>query len=137
LQLDASASSIIDPTAGPGISPVPAAFSRHLLRRLAALIADAADADQWAITIGNWQEVGTSGMGELVPEEWLISLNGGRRAVYYLAIPLEGSSASLGQVRLATIRPCGFSPDQVRRAQAMVDWAAELLSRPHELPEAV
>lgn len=98
-----------------------------LAQRLGSLIADAADADQWAMAGDGLEDAAPADFEELIPHGWLIALNGGRDAVYRMALPVGGGADNLGVVRLATIRPCGFHPDQVTRAQAAANWAAEVL----------
>src|SRR5207244_1994132 len=101
--------------------------TKRLAQRLGSLIADAADADQWAIAVDGLGDLQSAAFAELVPRCWLVALNGGREAVYDVALPLGPSRGNLGLVRLATIRPCGFDTDQVIRAQAAANWAAEVL----------
>jgi hypothetical protein len=111
--------------------------AKHLARRLGSLIADAADADQWAIAVDGLEGLESSDFDDLLPRGWLIALNGGREAVYHLALPLGGGVDNLGVLQLGTIRPCGFHPEQVTRAQAVANWAADLLSQELRSSQAV
>ncbi len=94
------------------------------VRRLAAEIADAADADQWSISIDGVDVIGPADLESLVPRRLLQVLNGGRPATYRLSIPLR----DLGVIRLATIRPGGFREANIEKAREAAERAADLLT---------
>jgi hypothetical protein len=87
------------------------------VRRLAERIADAADADQWAIAAVGVAGTGRPDFQELVPRRWLETLNLGQPARYRLTLVLRGGQQDLGIVRLGTLRPSGFSERNVASAR--------------------
>ncbi|HZT07503.1 MAG TPA: hypothetical protein VFC51_10775 [Chloroflexota bacterium] len=96
--------------------------TRDNLARVAALdsaraIADAADADQYAIAVAGLPGLGPPDFEELVPRAHLTAMNEGRPAAYRMTIVLKVADADLGVVRLGTVRPSGFSVEDVRRAR--------------------
>jgi hypothetical protein len=93
------------------------------VRRLATEIADAADADQWSVSIDGVDVIGPTDLESVVPRRLLQVLNGGHPAAYRLTIPLR----DLGVIRLATIRPGGFREANVEQAREAADRAALLL----------
>ncbi len=93
------------------------------VRRIATEIADAADADQWSVSIDDVDVIGPADLGSLVPRRLLQVLNGGRPATYRLSLPL----GDLGIIRLVTIRPGGFREANAERARDAADRAAILL----------
>ena len=93
------------------------------VRRLAAEIADAADADHWSVSIDGVDVIGPADLENLVPRRLLQVLNGGRPATYRLSVPL----GDLGVIRLATIRPGGFREANAERARDAADRATILL----------
>jgi hypothetical protein len=99
-----------------------------LAKEVATKIADMADADQWAITLRGVEGTGPADFEELVPRRWLQLLNGGKEAAYRLTLVLHSDSQDLGILRLATLRPCGFSQEDVARARLAAEAAAEMLS---------
>jgi hypothetical protein len=102
-------------------------------RRLAAEIADAADADQWSISIDGVDVIGPAELDEVVPRRLLQLLNGGHPATYRLTIPLGVPGRDLGTVRLGTIRPGGFRPTNIAKAYEAARRAAIVI----EATEAV
>lgn len=85
------------------------------LRRAARALADAADADRYALDFG--------GMGfadgedeDLVPQAYLEALNGGVPALYELTIGVRSDDGGLGWVKLSTLRPSGFSHEDIQQA---------------------
>ena len=93
------------------------------LRRLAGEIADAADADQWSISVHGVDVIGPADLDSLVPRRLLQVLNGGQPATYRLSLRLR----DLGVIRLSTIRPGGFREANLVRAREAADRAAMLL----------
>ncbi len=93
------------------------------VRRLAGEIADAADADQWSISLEGIDVIGPADLDSLVPRRLLEVLNGGRPATYRVNLQLR----DLGVIRLATIRPGGFREANLQRAREAADRAAMLL----------
>lgn len=131
MQLNPSLATVgvwMNQTAATPAATEPIARPRNLPQRLASLIADAADADQWAIALAEQDETGPAELEEMVPRRWLVALNGGRPGVYDVTVTLRTGSQEFGTVRLTTIRPCGFSSDQIVRAQATAEWAADVLA---------
>jgi hypothetical protein len=120
------ATGVLEPIASSG-TPRPFSLA-SIARHVASRIADAADADQWSISIAGIEEACPAEPAALVPLQWLIALNGGRAGLYRIMLILEKDAREFGIVRLATIRPCGFSPDDLAQAQATAEWAAEVLS---------
>jgi PAS domain-containing protein len=105
-----------------------AGFARHLARR----VADAADADQFAIAL-----VGVTGSGdpdfeEPVPRQLLEALNDGRPARYRITLVLQAHGRDLGILRLGTVRPGGFTDEDVQAARQAADGAAVALARRFE-----
>jgi hypothetical protein len=101
----------------------------RLARQLARRVADAADADLVAIAL-----VGVSGMGpadfeEPVPRALLEALNDGRPARYRITLVLQADGRDLGILRLGSIRPRGFTDENVESARQMADEAATVLAR--------
>lgn len=96
----------------------------QIARRLAKTVADAADADQWAIAVVGLKGTGRADFEELVPREWLGALNTGRPAAYRLTLVLQAAGRDLGIIRLGTLRPDGFSPENVARARQAANRAA-------------
>jgi hypothetical protein len=98
------------------------------VRRLGGTIADAADADQWSVSIPGVDVIGPADLGDLVPRRLLQVLNGGRPATHRLNLPLCVPGRDLGVIRLATIRPGGFRSANIARACEAADRAALLLA---------
>jgi len=117
-------------------SSVPHTPSRAILsrqaRRLASSVADAADADQWAIAVVGLEDLGDPDFEEWVPRAWLEALNNGAPARYRITLVLQANGRDLGILRLGTIRPAGFSAAQIDTARAAADHAARLLARAFE-----
>ncbi|MEA2642323.1 MAG: hypothetical protein QOF51_3717 [Chloroflexota bacterium] len=90
-------------------------------------IADAADADQWAIAVVGIKRSGPPDFEELMPRPLLEGLNSQRPAVYRLTLVLRAGARDIGIVRLGTLRPCGFSAEETTRARAATDAAAQAL----------
>jgi PAS domain-containing protein len=99
-----------------------------LARQLAADIADAVDADQWAIAVVGLKGTGAPDFEELVPRQWLESLNEGRPARYRITLVLQAGGRDLGILRLGTLRPSGFSDEQIVRARVDAAKAAVTLA---------
>jgi hypothetical protein len=115
------------------------AILSRLARRLARSIADAADADQWAMAVVGIENQSAPDFEEWVSRAWLEALNDGAPARYRITLVLQTPERDLGLVRLGTIQPYGFSLEQVTAAQAAADHAASVLSRAleeHAVPEA-
>jgi hypothetical protein len=98
-------------------------------RLLALAIADAADADQWAVTLVGHPGLGDPDFDELVPRWYLEGLSGSNDVRYRVTLVLQAEGKDLGMVRLGTVRPGGFTDDDVQRAGAAVACAAEILER--------
>jgi hypothetical protein len=113
-------------TRPPTISPL---HDDHasLCQQLAEAIANAADADQWAIAVQGVCGTGPADFDEWLPREVLQRLNGDRPAAYRLTLVLCHDGCDLGIVRLGTIRPSGFSPEDVALARMEVEYAASML----------
>jgi hypothetical protein len=99
-----------------------------IARCLAREIADAADADQWAIAVVGVPELGAPDFEELVPREWLELLNDHRPARYRITLVLQTAELDLGIVRLGTIRPAGFSELEIARARRAAERASARLA---------
>jgi hypothetical protein len=97
------------------------------VRRLGTEIADAADADQWSMSVAGVDVLGPAELDDVVPRRLLQVLNGGKPATYRLTLPLHISGRDLGVIRLATIRPGGFRSECVAKACEAADRAALLL----------
>jgi hypothetical protein len=93
----------------------------ELARQLAQSIANEADADQWSISLVGLKGVSEGELEELLPPTWLQALNGGRAARYRMTLLLYACGRPIGTVRLATIRPSGFSDPEVRHARSMAN----------------
>jgi hypothetical protein len=104
-----------------------------IARRLTRKIADAADADQWAIALVGVPHLGAPDFEELVPRGWLELLNGHRPARYRITLVLQAHGNDLGIVRLGTIRPSGFSDLEIARARHAAHDAADELAAAMEL----
>ena len=117
-------------------SSVPSTLSRAVFsrqaRRLASSVADAADADQWAIAVVGIEDLGDPDFEEWVPRAWLEALNDGAPARYRITLVLQADGRDLGILRLGTIRPEGFSTAQITTARASADHAAQVLARAFE-----
>ena len=100
----------------------------RLARRLAVAIADSADADQVAIWINGINSPDRAVLEELIPHQWLTKLNGGKPATYRIAILLRTGGHNVGTLHLATLRPSGFQPDELARAQMDAYHASEMLA---------
>ena len=100
----------------------------RLARRLGEEIADAADADQWAIAVVGLKQTGRPDFEELVPRSWLEALNSGQPARYRLTLVLHWGQVDLGIVRLGTLRPSGFSHNDVSAARVVTEVAAAKLA---------
>jgi hypothetical protein len=98
---------------------------------LAAEIADAADADQWSISVAGVDVIGPADLDHIVPRRLLQLLNGGKPATYRLAIPLGVPGRDLGVIRLATIRPGGFRPTNIAKGYEAAHRAGILLEATH------
>jgi PAS domain-containing protein len=107
---------------------MPSADLADRARELGRRIADAADADQWAITMVGVDGIGPPDFEELVPRPYLEALNDGRPARYRLTLVLRTDERDLGTVRLGTLDPAGFNDLDVARARR----AAEDASRDFE-----
>jgi PAS domain-containing protein len=99
-----------------------------LARQLAADIADAADADQWAIAVVGLSGTGPPDFEEAVPRQRLEALNERRPARYRITLVLQAAGRDLGILRLGTVRPSGFSDEQIARARADATEAAVTLA---------
>lgn len=106
----------------------------QMARRLAQAVADAADADQWAIAVVGLPELGAPDFQDLVPRRWLEILNGGRPARYRITLMLEWGGRAYGVVRLGTIRPDGFSELEIARARREAAHTAEQLAHAFAAP---
>jgi hypothetical protein len=95
---------------------------------MARQIANAADADQYAIAVAGLAGLGPPDFEELVPRAYLIAMNDGRPAAYRMTLVLRTADADLGIIRLGTIQPSGFSEENVRRARAGAASASEQLA---------
>jgi hypothetical protein len=89
----------------------------RVARRLAREVADAADADQWAIALVGVPELGAPNLDELVPRQLLETLNGNRPARYRIMLVLQAEGCDLGIIQLGTLRPSGFSDLDIARAR--------------------
>jgi hypothetical protein len=99
-----------------------------IARSLAREIADAADADQWAIAVVGVPQLGAPDFEERVPREWLELLNDHRPARYRITLVLQTAERDLGILRLGTIRPAGFSVLEIARAREAAEQASERLA---------
>lgn len=114
------------------VQPAPPATDvATLARQLAGDIADAADADQWAIAVVGVDGTGAPDFEELMPRAYLEAMNEGRPARYRLTLVLRTDDRDLGIVRLGTLRPPGFNDLDVARARNAVDDGS------HQLDEAL
>lgn len=109
----------------------PAPGAAALARRLACSIADAADADQWAIAVVGLRGTGAPDFEEQVPRHLLETMNDAQPARYRMTLVLQADGRDLGVVRLGTLRPSGFSAEDVQRGRAAAETAA------HELAETL
>jgi hypothetical protein len=114
---------VVDPVAS-----LESATPGEIAQRLAAQIANAADADQWAIVVDGVSDTGPVEIEERVPRVWLEYLNSRRPAIYRLTLPLRSGHREIGIVRLGTTDPAGFGPIQITRARAAANAAAETLA---------
>lgn len=108
---------------------VDAAFVEEKARTLAEEIADAADADQWAISLVGHPRIGKPDFNEMVPRGCLEGLSDGKPGRYRMTLVLQAGGRDLGIIRLGTIRPRGFVESDVSRARAAAACAAEILER--------
>ena len=99
-----------------------------LARQLAQSIANEADADQWSINLVGLKGTSDGDPEDLLPQSWLRVLNGGRSACYRVTLLLQAYGHPIGTVRLATIRPSGFSDQQVREARIMANRAGIMIA---------
>jgi hypothetical protein len=97
-------------------------------RRLAAEIADLADADQWSISVDGVDVIGPAHLDEVVPRRLLQLLNGGKPAMYRLSLPLGRPGHERGVLRLGTIRPGGFRQPNIDKAWEAAGRAGMLLA---------
>jgi hypothetical protein len=96
-------------------------------RRLAAEIADLADADHWSISVDGVDVIGPAHLDEVVPRRLLQLLNGGKPATYRLSLPLGAPGRQRGTLRLGTIRPGGFRQPNIDKAWEAAGRAGMLL----------
>jgi hypothetical protein len=99
-----------------------------LARRLAEGVANAADADQWTINLVGLTFAREGEPEALFPETWLRTLNGGRPARYRMTLLLQAYGRPVGTIRLATIRPSGFTDQQVRAARILANRAGIMIA---------
>ena len=104
---------------------------------LAEAIADAADADQWAIEVSGVSDTGPADFEEWLPRQLLQGLNDGRPAAYRLTLVLQHEGTDLGIIRLGTIRPSGFCPEDVALARMESDYAAIMLDNAMHAQQAL
>jgi len=98
-------------------------------RRWAIRIANAADADQWAIAVVGLKQVGPPDFDEIVPRRLLEGLNRHQPAAYRLTIVLRTHGRDIGIVRLGTLRPSGFRPSEARAARRVAGQAARAITK--------
>ncbi|MBI4213393.1 MAG: hypothetical protein HY534_03720 [Chloroflexi bacterium] len=98
------------------------------LQSLARSVADAADADQYAVAVVGFPEAGAPDFEELVPRATLEALAAGRAARYRMTLVLQSGGEDLAVLRLATLRPHGFTRFDVDHARDRARAAAEELS---------
>jgi hypothetical protein len=108
-------------------------------RQLAREVANAADADQWAIAVVGVPELGAPDFDDQVPRQWLELLNDNRPARYRITLVLQAGGQDLGILRLGTIRPSGFSDLEIARARDMAERASVQLAAAmeHEVPSII
>jgi hypothetical protein len=106
----------------------------QFIQELTSGIADAADADQWAVVVPGVDDTGPTALQDLIPAAWLDALDGGRAATHRLALPLRSGRRHLGVVRLECWKPGGFREGEVHDARRAVRSAARLLDM--LIPEA-
>jgi hypothetical protein len=94
---------------------------------LAEAIADAADADQWAIAVHGITGTGPADFEEWLPRELMQRMNDGRPAAYPLTLVLQHEGCDLGIIRLGTIRPSGFNSEDLELARVEADYVAIML----------
>jgi hypothetical protein len=99
----------------------------QFIQELTSGIADAADADQWAVAVSGVEDTGPAALQDLIPAWWLDALDGGRAATHCLALPLRSGHRYLGVVRLECWKPGGFRDDEVLDARRALRSAARLL----------
>ena len=108
-------------------APAPNRELATLCCKLAEAIADAADADQWAIEVTGVRDTGPADFEEWLPRNLLQRMNDRRPAAYRLTLVLQHEGNDLGIIRLGTIRPCGFCAEDVALAHVESDYAASML----------
>ncbi len=109
------------------VRPTPRADVAVLARELASRIANAADADQWAIAVVGIDGLGAPDFEERLPRAYLEAMNDGHPARYRLTLVLRTDARDLGLVRLGTMRPPGFDDLDIARAQNAADEASRQL----------
>ena len=108
-----------------------------LAHQLAGHMADVADADQWSVSLVGLKGAAEGEPEELFPEKWLQRLNADHPARYRMTLLLQAYGRPLGTVRLATIRPSGFSDQEGRDAQLIASRAGIEIADALDLRTAV
>jgi hypothetical protein len=99
---------------------------RLLAHQLGETVANAADADQWNISVDDVVDGGYT--FPLPPRPILRSLHGGRGGVHEVSIALRADVRQIGNIHLLTIRPEGFPAEALAQARSAADCAARLLT---------
>ena len=99
-----------------------------LARRLAEGVANVADADQWSINLVGLKAATEGEPEALFPETWLRTLNGGHSARYRITLLIQAYGRPVGTIRLATIRPSGFTDQQVHDARILANRAGIMIA---------
>jgi hypothetical protein len=99
----------------------------QFIQELTSGIADAADADQWAVAVPGVEDTGSPALPDLIPRWWLDALDAGRAATHRITLPLRSGRRYLGVVRLESWKPGGFRGEEMLGARRAVRSAARLL----------
>jgi hypothetical protein len=99
------------------LRPDPQAQLATLALELTSQVADAADADEWAVAVVRVSGTGAPDFEGLVPRAYLEATNAGRSARYRMTLVLQTEDRDLGILRLGTVRPDGFNDLEVARAK--------------------
>lgn len=99
----------------------------QFVRELSAGIADAGDADQWAVAVEGVDDTGRPSLQDIIPRWWLSALDGQTPATHRVALPLRSGYRALGVVQLESWKPGGFRDDDLLAAHRAAHSAARLL----------
>ena len=99
----------------------------QFVRELATGIADAADADQWSVSVAGVVDTGDPFLRNLIPSWWLAALDGPRPGTHRIAVPLRAGCRELGLVQLESWKPGGFHDMDLLGGRRAAHSAARLL----------